>query len=87
MDLTQALREQVRSYVDGRSSIAALRGWLGDHVQEIADSGDPHANALDGLAWILISELDYGHRDEASIRVELQHALETSESAVIPTLS
>lgn len=84
VDLALALRDQISSYVDGRSTLPALRSWLADHVQRIADSGDPDIDALDGLAWVLLSEFDYGHRDEGSIRAELRRALSTTESPVAP---
>jgi len=64
VDLIEALREQIRSYVEGRSSLAALRSWLADHAQQVSVSRDPALNELDGLVWILISEHDYGHRDD-----------------------
>lgn len=82
VNLARGLRDQIRSYIDGRSTLPALRGWLADHVQRIADSGDPDIDALDGLTWALLSEFDYGHRDEDSIRAELRRALSTTESPV-----
>jgi hypothetical protein len=36
-------------------------------------SDDRELIALDGLAWMLLSELDRGDRDEASVRAELGH--------------
>jgi hypothetical protein len=75
MDLTTDLRAQIHSYVEGRSTLEDLRMWLADHVQEIADAGSAELDELDGLVWVLISELDYGHRDEAEVRELLAEAL------------
>jgi len=79
--LAEELRDRVRAYVDGRSSLADLRGWLADHVQDVADTRDPELNELDGQAWILISEHDYGHRDEASIKAALRRSLQAHPAA------
>src|SRR5689334_16489269 len=75
VNLAQMLREEIMAYVEGRQALAALRTWLADHVQEIANSDDPDVERLDGQAWILIAELDYGHRDEADVRTRLAAAI------------
>ena len=71
MGLKALLQEKIRSYVEGHLDQADLRLWLGDHAQEIASSGDAELDDLDGLVWVLVSELDLGHRDEESVRAEL----------------
>jgi hypothetical protein len=68
MDLARDLREQTRSYVEGRTSQATLREWLEDRVQMIADADDSELRDLDGQLWTLISEHDLGHRDEVELR-------------------
>jgi hypothetical protein len=68
MDLVSELREQIRAYVQGRAALADLRLWLSDHVQEISDTGSRELDTLDGLVWVLLSELDYGHRTEDEVR-------------------
>ena len=68
MNLAQELRDQIARYVSGNGSLAELRAWLADHVQQIADSNAPSLNELDGKAWILISEYDYGHRNADDLR-------------------
>ena len=75
MDLKIQLRDQICSYVAGDRGLIDLRLWLADHAQDIADSGDEQLDQLDGRAWILISELDYGHRDESEVRENLAAAV------------
>lgn len=74
MDLYTDLQEQIRAYLAGRSTLVELRDWLADHAQAIVDSGHRELDELDGLVWVLVSELDYGHRDEADVRRELAAA-------------
>jgi hypothetical protein len=75
MDLAQEFRDQIRSYIEGGCSLGELREWLVLHTQGIADGGDTELNELDGRAWILVSEYDYGHRDEQGLRSELRRLL------------
>jgi hypothetical protein len=102
MDLIAQLRQQICSYLRGLSTLADLRLWLADHVQEISDAGDAELDELDGLIWVLVSELDYGHRAEESVRTELaavvdpvqvtggwavEHMVASTTAAVIRTSS
>lgn len=83
MNLAQMLREEIKSYVEGRHNLNVLRAWLADHVQEIADSDDPEVDRLDGRTWILISEFDYGHREESDVRTALAAAINVQRRAVV----
>lgn len=71
MNLAQQLQARVRAYVEGQATLTDVRAWLAEHAQAIADAGDAALNELDGRAWILISEYDYGHRDEVGLRTAL----------------
>ena len=81
MPLYADLQEQIRAYLAERSTLVELRDWLADHAQAIVDSGHRELDALDGLVWVLVSELDYGHRDEADVRCELTTAMRTPGSS------
>jgi hypothetical protein len=78
MAIGDDLKQMVRAFVERRCSLDELRRWLRGHVQDIADSGDASAQALDGLAWLLLSECSYGHRSEDDLRralaADLDHA-------------
>ena len=71
MDLAQELRGQISAYLSGAKALADLRDWLAAHVQAIYDIEDQDARELSDRAWILVSELDCGHRDEDSGRQAL----------------
>jgi len=62
-------------YVNERIPLSAVREWLINHVQDVADAadaGDVETQRMTDITWILISELDRRDRHEASIRDELQ---------------
>lgn len=71
MTLYSELQTLVAEFSRGTHSVADLRSWLEDHVDEVIASDDERLAELDGLAWTLIGELDRGDRDEASVRSEL----------------
>jgi len=71
MTLYAELQSLVAECSRGRKSVADLRSWLEDHVDEVIESGDEPLAELDGLAWTLIAEMDRGDRDEASVQTEL----------------
>ena len=71
MTLYAELQSLVTEFSQGRKSLADLRSWLEDHVDEVIDCSDERLGELDGLAWTLIGEMDRGDRDEASVRTEL----------------
>jgi hypothetical protein len=68
MNLVQELRGQARAYVGGRNSVAALREWLEDRIQIIADAKDPELRGLESERCTLISDHDLAHRDEVGLR-------------------
>lgn len=70
MNLQEEIERSVRAFIAG-GSIEDLRAWLSHHAEAIAECGDPSVQRLSGRAWILSSELDYGHRDEIEVRWEL----------------
>jgi hypothetical protein len=76
MNLLFEVRDQVQAYLDGSQSLGDLDYWLAGYVQAIADADDERVRRLVGRAWLLIDELGYGHRDEASVRDELAAALQ-----------
>ena len=71
MMLYSELQTLVARFSRGKKSLADLRAWLEDHVDEVMESDDERLTELDGLAWTLIGELERGDRDEASVRSEL----------------
>jgi len=76
MDLTREFQEQINAYLEGRTSLAALRAWMDLAAQEIVETDDDGVATLADRAWVLFAELDHGHRDEASVRAELgKHSL------------
>ncbi len=77
MNLTHALQDMLSAYLEGRMTLEQLRLWLAERVQVLADAGDSEATRLADQVWILLSEFDYGHRDEADVRAELQRELAT----------
>lgn len=77
MNLTHALQDMLSAYLDGRMTLEQLRLWLAEHVQELPDAEDPEATRLADQVWILLSEFDYGHREEEDVRAELQRELAT----------
>jgi hypothetical protein len=68
MVLKRELLDLINAYVEGQASIDDLVDRLASHVQAVADSADEQLQAMNGEAWILISELDAGLRDEQSVR-------------------
>ena len=73
--LLQRLREIASQYVDGSVSAEDLRGHLADLVIPMSKADDPLADELESLIWLMISELDRGHRTEPSMREEIREAL------------
>lgn len=71
MTRLEELRHIVAEFARGSRPSDELRSWLEDHVDAVLATNDPQLAALDGLAWTLLSELDRGDRDEASVRAEL----------------
>lgn len=78
MSLAEELQARIRACVEERLELSSLRDWLGDHVQVIEDAQDDRADTLADGAWILLSELDYGHRDEDEVRSELEQLIAPS---------
>jgi hypothetical protein len=81
MDVESELRVQVERYVSGQTTIRDLRNWLAMRMQELADSRDDEARALEGLAWLLIGEHDVGDYPEEQIRSALREELGASSTA------
>jgi hypothetical protein len=80
VSLAEELQERIRGCAEGRAHLTSLRDWLADHVQVIEDSQDDRAEVLADHAWILLAELDYGHRDEQDVRSELGQLLAPSRT-------
>lgn len=83
MDLAQELRDQIDAFIEGREPIGTLRDWLDLHVEAIEDAGVPELDVLTGNLWALLAELDYGHRSETDLRVDLRGHLLTADN--VPT--
>jgi len=83
MTLAREFEALLDSYVQGRCALDDVRRWLASHVQAVLDSDEDGLRELDGLAWLLISELDRGDRLEQSVRAELAGAL-ASGAAPVP---
>ena len=75
MAVEDELRSEVRRLVRGEGNVADLRRWLSDHGVALATTRDREAFALDGTAWLLISEYDLGKATEDEVRDELRSAL------------
>jgi hypothetical protein len=75
MELAAELRELLIRYVQGNVLLSDMRGWLARHARAVAQVDDPALDDLEGLAWLLIAELDRGHRTEDGVRRELHAAL------------
>jgi hypothetical protein len=73
MDAESALLQECLAYLDGKQSLATIRGWLELHVDDIygAPTADEQTRDLADTLWHLISERDDGARDEKSVRREL----------------
>jgi hypothetical protein len=84
MDLTQELTDQISSYVERRSTLAELRAWLAGRVPVLDANEEPTAHQLTDRLWMVLAELDHGHRDEASVRAALAELLDPSD--VVPHL-
>ena len=86
MSLAHELESLTRSYLVGRTSLEDVRQWLVAHAQDVVDADDPSLDELDGELWLLISELDRGDRDEASIRADLELFFQ-ERGDLVPALS
>ena len=51
MTLYSELQTLVARFSRGKKSLADLRSWLEDHVDEVMASDDARLAELDGLAW------------------------------------
>ena len=61
--------------MQGTVTIEALRDWLADRVQAVADSDDPAVQQLAASAWILLAAYDYDYRDETEVRRAIAEGL------------
>lgn len=77
MSLVHQVREQIQRYLAEDISLHELRLWLSlpENVQAIATSSDQAVHDLTDRVLLLVSELDYGHRDEPDVRRILTEAL------------
>jgi len=77
MSLVHQVQEQIRRYLAEDISLHELRLWLfmPENVQAIAASPDQTVHDLTDRVLLLVSELDYGHRDEAEVRKFLTASL------------
>jgi hypothetical protein len=77
MSLAHQVREQIRRYLAEDISLYELRLWLSlpENVQAISTSSDQAVHDLTDRALLLVSELDYGHRNEPEVRKVLTEAL------------
>lgn len=71
MELSVELRGLVRAYLEGSASLSDLNEWLGSTVEEIDTSQEDTVKKLSADVWRLVSEHDYGHRGEDSLRSAL----------------
>lgn len=69
--LEQQLRRVLIDYLEERIDLPAVREWLEDHLQALAEANDPALSALEGMVWLLLSEHDRGHRSDPEIRARL----------------
>ncbi len=82
--LGENLKAAVAAAAEGRTSLEELFEWLAAHVQEIADCHDEALVTLSDRAWIVLSEVDKGDRDEDSARAELRASLRPRGRARAP---
>jgi hypothetical protein len=83
MPLFEELKTTLEAYVDGRVPLSDLRRWLAEHVQEVAEREDPVLYDVNGLAWTLLAEYDYGHIDEGRLRDELREGMPNLQDVYI----
>jgi hypothetical protein len=74
--VVRQLQDAAAAYVSGSIDAATLEGRLADLALDVSEHDDDE-NALHSLMWLLLSEYDRGHRDEASLRRSLQDAIST----------
>jgi hypothetical protein len=75
MDLVMEIQRQIEANLGGKQSIADLYDWVGEVAARIDRAGDESAKRLLAGMWMVLSEYSAGHRDEASVRLELQRLL------------
>ncbi len=75
MDGVLNLQRHIEAYLGGTLALPALHDWLGQTAATIDCSGDERARQLAARTWRILSEYGAGHRDEASVRLELQRLL------------
>jgi hypothetical protein len=70
--LQNRIRKQIRRYLAGDLTAGQLESWLIDATHNIHRHPDTEARPISGRAQLLPAEYDRGHRDEASVRAELE---------------
>jgi hypothetical protein len=75
VNLTQIPIEQLTAYLEQRITLAELRQWLADLAPAMATDDDSAPSALSDELLLLVSEYDYGHRDEADLRAAMLELL------------
>jgi hypothetical protein len=78
--VVRQLEDAASAYVSGSIDAATLEGRLADLANAVAEN-DEDESALHSLMWLLLSEYDLGHRDEASLRRSLQEAISTRRAS------
>lgn len=83
MSLVDQVRQHIQRYLAEDISLQDLRLWLSmpDNVEAIAASPEQMVHDLTDRVLLLISELDYGHRDESEVRRILTEALASRAAA------
>jgi hypothetical protein len=75
MDPVTEIQRQIEAYLGEIRSIEDLYDWVGEVAARIDRAGDDSARRLLAGMWMVLSEYSAGHRDEASVRLELQKLL------------
>jgi hypothetical protein len=74
-NLLHTIRDAASAYVLGTIDAEALEETLAKLAIPVSEGNDPSTQDLHALIWLLLSEYDLGHRDEASLRRSLQQAI------------
>jgi hypothetical protein len=82
VEAEDALVQRARAYLDGVVPLQDVREALTRReLAADADAAEQPSSELADHLWVLVSELDYGHRDESSIRHELRSLLHAATAS------
>ncbi len=75
MSFAEDLYKRIEAAAEGSISPSVLHTWLDEHVGSLDEAADDNLDELAERAWMLLAELDNGHRTVADVRAELRASL------------